>query len=186
MQCSLEQNSMDKLYGITDSITLFYVLPCLTYDNKTRNDHVEEKKQSPPADLHSVSDIRIRSITAHVFYLIPFARNSNQFPFSIFHKFRIVGLICLLYQIQTITIICPGTKLQLAVLLIKREIFNVDFARAKQDYRSKPEVSAIIANFYLLLKSLQGPVRASICAGEDYNILVVKWIPLLPHTLCSL
>lgn len=44
MQCSLDLNSMDKLYGITDSITLFYVLPCLTYDNKTRNDHVEEKK----------------------------------------------------------------------------------------------------------------------------------------------
>ena len=77
----LSQNGKGYFLTLTESGMHF-----LTYNYKAWNDHVEKEEQRSPSDLHSISNVRVRCITADVLQQISLTWDSNQLPFSVFSE----------------------------------------------------------------------------------------------------
>lgn len=65
-------------------------------------------------------------------------------PLSRFTVFHQVDVAAFILHVQSITIVCPRTKLQRAILGIKGEILHIDFALTSQHNWGKPLVFTIV------------------------------------------
>ena len=103
-------------------------------------------------------------------YLIPYCINAYQVPFigRLIDPFQYAGLLGVHIHVKHTDVISPRSKLHVAMLFVKREIFDVDFTNALEHGWCHPRVIPIVGhrNFGFVFLQRAGGVHIFVGAGK--------------------